>query len=79
MDRVIDGIKRQSKIEAEGNLDAEAKRIAGLNKRMTKDLRFQTQVPQTLCCFSSSICTIHILIYKRLPADAWYTIRITST
>lgn len=44
LERVIEEAKRQAKIEAHSNLSSETKRIAGDNKRMAKELRFQMQV-----------------------------------
>lgn len=45
LERVIEDVKRQAKIEAHSSLGGETKRIAGENKRMVKELRFQMQVP----------------------------------
>lgn len=44
LERVIEDVKRQAKIEAHSSLGGETKRIAGDNKRMAKELRFQMQV-----------------------------------
>lgn len=44
LERVIEEARRQAKIEAHSSLGGEAKRIAGENKRMAKELRFQMQV-----------------------------------
>lgn len=41
---MIEDAKRQAKVEAHSSLGNEAKRIAGENKRMAKELRFQMQV-----------------------------------
>lgn len=46
LERVVEDVKRQAKIEAYNSLSGETKRIAGGNKRMAKELRFQMQVPR---------------------------------
>eukprot|EP00904_Undaria_pinnatifida_P006154 jgi/Undpi1/2669/HiC_scaffold_13.g06047.m1 len=55
LERVIEEAKRQAKIEAHSNLSSETKRIAGDNKRMAKELRFQMQMTTELQAHSKAL------------------------
>ncbi|CAN0053952.1 unnamed protein product, partial [Sphacelaria rigidula] len=55
LERVIDEARRQARIEAHSSLGAEAKRIAGENKRMAKELRFQMQMTTELQAHSKAL------------------------
>lgn len=55
VERVIEEAKRQAKLEAHSNLSSETKRIAGDNKRMAKELRFQMQVLMDLLMAHSPV------------------------
>lgn len=46
---MIEDVRRQAKIEAHSSLGGETKRIAGENKRLAKELRFQMQVYLRWC------------------------------
>ncbi|CAM9838370.1 unnamed protein product [Ectocarpus fasciculatus] len=55
LERVIEDVRRQAKIEAHSSLGGETKRIAGENKRLAKELRFQMQMTTELQAHSKSL------------------------
>lgn len=61
LERVIEDVRRQAKIEAHSSLGGETKRIAGENKRLAKELRFQMQV----CAFLFACRALNH--HRRLP------------
>ncbi|CAM9681580.1 unnamed protein product [Pylaiella littoralis] len=55
LERVIEDVRRQAKIEAHSSLGGETKRIAGENKRLAKELRFQMQMTKELEAHSKAL------------------------
>ncbi|CBN75068.1 sideroflexin 2 [Ectocarpus siliculosus] len=55
LERVIEDVRRQAKIEAHSSLGGETKRIAGENKRLAKELRFQMQMTTELQAHSKTL------------------------
>ncbi|CAN0140295.1 unnamed protein product, partial [Ectocarpus sp. 4 AP-2014] len=55
LERVMEDVRRQAKIEAHSSLGGETKRIAGENKRLTKELRFQMQMTTELQAHSKTL------------------------
>eukprot|EP00903_Cladosiphon_okamuranus_P009004 g8613.t1 len=55
LERVIEDVRRQAKIEAHSSLGGETKRIVGENKRLAKELRFQMQMTAELQAHSKAL------------------------
>ncbi|CAM9750128.1 unnamed protein product, partial [Hapterophycus canaliculatus] len=55
LERAIEDVRRQAKVEAHSSLGGETKRIVGENKRLAKELRFQMQMTTELQAHSKAL------------------------